>query len=87
MVIAGLQSSSGDAMRAKQAIAPLATDSPVLFTMCGSMLDAGDANGAMQLLAQTPTRISGGFLALLIVGPIVFAMLLTGAILFAVLGR
>jgi hypothetical protein len=87
VVVPALRAASGDRERAMQAIAPLQLDSPVLFEQCGKLIDAGNVARALMLIEQAPTRISGGVLTLLIVGPVALAGIIVAVVLALTLGR
>ena len=86
-VATGLRGALGDRAREMQAIAPLQLESPMLFMQCSQLVEAGNGGQALQLIETSPTRMSGGMLAFIIVAPIVFSGVLVAVILALTLGR
>lgn len=87
MVVTTLEAAVGDKARELTALAPLQMQSPMLYQACAQLVEGGNGRQALALVMSSPTRISGGLLAFLIVGPIVFAGLLTAVILALTLHR
>lgn len=55
--------------------------------MCGKLVDSGNGDHALVLIESTPTRISGGLLAFIIVAPLVLSGVIVAVVLALTLHR